>query len=52
MPQMSPLFWLSLLIFFLMILMLFLMLNYSIKPFKMFTRHSLAKPFLKPSWKL
>nr|AQT00502.1 ATP synthase subunit 8 [Potamiscus motuoensis] len=52
MPQMSPIFWLSLLFFFLMILMLFLVLNYSIKPFKIFAKPPMNFILHKSSWKL
>nr|YP_009459819.1 ATP synthase F0 subunit 8 [Longpotamon yangtsekiense]AUT13991.1 ATP synthase F0 subunit 8 [Longpotamon yangtsekiense] len=52
MPQMFPMFWLSLLMFFLFSLTLFLMLNYFIKPFKMFNFVSLSHPFSKLPWKL
>nr|QGT77299.1 ATP synthase F0 subunit 8 [Lophopotamon yenyuanense] len=52
MPQMSPLFWFSLLIFFLSILMLFLMLNYSIKPYKIYTKPPMNYILPTPSWKL
>nr|YP_010164111.1 ATP synthase F0 subunit 8 [Longpotamon depressum]QRK27439.1 ATP synthase F0 subunit 8 [Longpotamon depressum] len=52
MPQMSPMFWLSLLMFFLLSLMLFLMLNYFLKPFKMFNFTSFSHPFSKLFWKL
>nr|YP_009229041.1 ATP synthase F0 subunit 8 [Longpotamon xiushuiense]ALS20339.1 ATP synthase F0 subunit 8 [Longpotamon xiushuiense] len=52
MPQMFPMFWLSLLIFFLLSLMLFLMLNYFIKPFKMFNFTTPSYPFSKLPWKL
>nr|YP_010572967.1 ATP synthase F0 subunit 8 [Potamon fluviatile]UZH44825.1 ATP synthase subunit 8 [Potamon fluviatile] len=52
MPQMAPLFWLSLLFFFILTLMLFLVLNYFIKPFKTFSISSISYYFPKPSWKL
>nr|WRK19526.1 ATP synthase F0 subunit 8 [Hainanpotamon sp.] len=52
MPQMSPLFWLSLLFYFLISLMLFLMVNYFIKPFKMFYYSPLISSTLKLPWKL
>nr|QGT77312.1 ATP synthase F0 subunit 8 [Tenuipotamon yuxiense] len=52
MPQMSPLFWLGLLFFFLMILVLFLMLTHSVKPFKIFTQPAANYILLKSSWKL
>nr|QGT77273.1 ATP synthase F0 subunit 8 [Apotamonautes hainanensis] len=52
MPQMSPLFWLSLFFFFLFSLMLFLMMNYFIKPFKSFSYLPSSYPFSKLLWKL
>nr|QGT77338.1 ATP synthase F0 subunit 8 [Potamiscus yongshengensis] len=52
MPQMAPIFWLGLLFFFLMILMMFLMLNYPIKPFKKAYSPSINYTLLKPFWKL
>nr|YP_009973285.1 ATP synthase F0 subunit 8 [Chinapotamon maolanense]QNH92736.1 ATP synthase F0 subunit 8 [Chinapotamon maolanense] len=52
MPQMFPLFWLFLFFFFLLSLMLFLMLNYFIKPFKYFSHSSFSYPSSPFTWKL
>nr|YP_009927060.1 ATP synthase F0 subunit 8 [Indochinamon bhumibol]QNT10756.1 ATP synthase F0 subunit 8 [Indochinamon bhumibol]BCL51418.1 ATP synthase F0 subunit 8 [Indochinamon bhumibol] len=52
MPQMSPLFWLSLFVLFLFTTGLFLLFNYFLKPYKLFTKPSLYYVPLKPSWKL
>nr|YP_009749693.1 ATP synthase F0 subunit 8 [Sinolapotamon patellifer]QII91827.1 ATP synthase F0 subunit 8 [Sinolapotamon patellifer] len=52
MPQMSPLFWLILFPFFLISLLLFLMINYFIKPFKMFPFSSLSYSISPYFWKL
>nr|QUT09630.1 ATP synthase F0 subunit 8 [Tenuilapotamon latilum kaiyangense] len=52
MPQMFPMFWLSLLMFFLFSLMLFLMLNYFIKPYKTFNFIPISLSFSKFPWKL
>nr|QRK27426.1 ATP synthase F0 subunit 8 [Longpotamon exiguum] len=52
MPQMFPMFWLILLMFFLFSLMFFLMLNYFIKPFKMFNLTTFSHALSKLSWKL
>nr|QGT77364.1 ATP synthase F0 subunit 8 [Parapotamon spinescens] len=52
MPQMFPMFWLCLLLFFLFSLMLFLLLNYFIKPFKMLNLNSHSLLHSKLPWKL
>nr|QUL60393.1 ATP synthase F0 subunit 8 [Terrapotamon thungwa] len=52
MPQMSPLFWLSLFFFFLLSFLLFLMFNYFIKPFKPFSFTPSSYSFHKLLWKL
>nr|QGT77325.1 ATP synthase F0 subunit 8 [Huananpotamon lichuanense] len=52
MPQMSPLLWLFLLFFFLFSLMLFLMINYFIKPFKSFSFSPTSHLFSPLFWKL
>nr|QGT77352.1 ATP synthase F0 subunit 8 [Neilupotamon sinense] len=52
MPQMAPIFWLSLLMYFLFSLMLFFTLNYFIKPFKGFTSFPLSYSFPTYLWKL
>nr|YP_010956278.1 ATP synthase F0 subunit 8 [Opecarcinus hypostegus]WMY25242.1 ATP synthase F0 subunit 8 [Opecarcinus hypostegus] len=52
MPQMAPIYWLSLFAFFTLTLVLFSMLNYFIKPFnKMITPGFYNKPQSK-HWKL
>nr|YP_010936714.1 ATP synthase F0 subunit 8 [Tzotzilthelphusa villarosalensis]WKW91710.1 ATP synthase F0 subunit 8 [Tzotzilthelphusa villarosalensis] len=52
MPQMAPLLWLLLFIYFLMSLLIFLMMNYFIKPFNkiLFLKNPLTSLY-KP-WKL
>nr|YP_009863728.1 ATP synthase F0 subunit 8 [Neilupotamon xinganense]QKE31059.1 ATP synthase F0 subunit 8 [Neilupotamon xinganense] len=52
MPQMAPLFWLSLLMFFLFSLMLFFTLNYFIKPYKAFSSLPLIYSLPPYLWKL
>nr|YP_009346407.1 ATP synthase F0 subunit 8 [Clistocoeloma sinense]AOR53786.1 ATP synthase F0 subunit 8 [Clistocoeloma sinense] len=52
MPQMAPLYWLYLFIFFLSILLLFFMLNYFIKPYNNMSFISFEKKFFSKSWKL
>nr|YP_010990315.1 ATP synthase F0 subunit 8 [Sinolapotamon cirratum]WOW98731.1 ATP synthase F0 subunit 8 [Sinolapotamon cirratum] len=52
MPQMSPLFWLILFPFFLFSLLLFLMINYFIKPFKPFSFSSSYYNIPSFFWKL
>nr|YP_009627360.1 ATP synthase F0 subunit 8 [Metopograpsus frontalis]QCC70812.1 ATP synthase F0 subunit 8 [Metopograpsus frontalis] len=52
MPQMAPLYWLYMYIFFLFVLSLFFMLTFFIKPFdKMQSDHSSIKTYSK-LWKL
>nr|QIZ74897.1 ATP synthase F0 subunit 8 [Neilupotamon papilionaceum] len=51
MPQMAPIFWLSLLMFFLFSFMLFFTLNYFIKPFKVFSPLALSHTLLTYLWK-
>nr|QUL60374.1 ATP synthase F0 subunit 8 [Mictyris thailandensis] len=52
MPQMAPIYWLLMFVFFLLTLILFLMLNFYIKPFKkMNSTLLLSKPIIK-HWKL
>nr|YP_009509620.1 ATP synthase F0 subunit 8 [Cranuca inversa]AUN45037.1 ATP synthase F0 subunit 8 [Cranuca inversa] len=46
MPQMAPLYWLFLFLFFLSTLLVFFMMNYFIKPFEK-KEHSLSKKDLK-----
>nr|QAY81671.1 ATP synthase F0 subunit 8 [Geothelphusa sp. DJL-2014] len=52
MPQMSPMFWLFLFFFFLFSFFLFFMLNYFIKPFKLFSIPPNSLKLSKLSWKL
>nr|YP_009509581.1 ATP synthase F0 subunit 8 [Pilumnus vespertilio]AUN44998.1 ATP synthase F0 subunit 8 [Pilumnus vespertilio] len=52
MPQMSPLLWLPLYLFFLTALMLFLVLNYFIKPFEIMNSSNPSENVNQPSWKL
>nr|YP_009400029.1 ATP synthase subunit 8 [Segonzacia mesatlantica]ARW69927.1 ATP synthase subunit 8 [Segonzacia mesatlantica] len=52
MPQMAPLLWLYLYIFFLLSLMLFLLLNYFIKPFEKMSLPSPSAPTIQTPWSL
>nr|UAM92179.1 ATP synthase F0 subunit 8 [Geosesarma faustum] len=52
MPQMAPLYWLYLFIFFLLMLLLFVMLNYYIKPFNNITLTSINNKIFSKHWKL
>nr|YP_009498515.1 ATP synthase F0 subunit 8 [Parasesarma pictum]AWK60828.1 ATP synthase F0 subunit 8 [Parasesarma pictum] len=52
MPQMAPLYWLYLFIFFLFTLLLFFMMNYFIKPFNSISPVSHETKFIFKSWKL
>nr|YP_010564483.1 ATP synthase F0 subunit 8 [Pilumnopeus makianus]UZA47109.1 ATP synthase F0 subunit 8 [Pilumnopeus makianus] len=52
MPQMSPLMWLPLYFFFLFSLILFLMLNYFIKPYENINSPKLSNQIDQPFWKL
>nr|YP_010956265.1 ATP synthase F0 subunit 8 [Kroppcarcinus siderastreicola]WMY25229.1 ATP synthase F0 subunit 8 [Kroppcarcinus siderastreicola] len=52
MPQMAPIYWLFLFIFFIASLLLFFLFNYYVKPFeKMMISHSIVKNNTK-YWKL
>nr|YP_010385005.1 ATP synthase F0 subunit 8 [Asthenognathus inaequipes]UPL65015.1 ATP synthase F0 subunit 8 [Asthenognathus inaequipes] len=53
MPQMAPIYWLFMFLFFLMSLMLFFMLNYFLKPFnKIFLLTDNKKTLNSKYWKL
>nr|AGJ50515.1 ATP synthase F0 subunit 8 [Austinograea alayseae] len=52
MPQMAPLLWLYLFMFFLASLMLFLVLNYFISPFEKMSTPILMTHKMQKSWKL
>nr|YP_009524394.1 ATP synthase F0 subunit 8 [Echinoecus nipponicus]AXR86890.1 ATP synthase F0 subunit 8 [Echinoecus nipponicus] len=52
MPQMSPLLWLPLYFFFLISLILFLVMNFFIKPFEAINPYNSSSQINKPSWKL
>nr|YP_009239924.1 ATP synthase F0 subunit 8 [Leptodius sanguineus]AMN14558.1 ATP synthase F0 subunit 8 [Leptodius sanguineus] len=52
MPQMAPLFWLCLYVFFLISLTLFIILNFFIKPFESNTTSSLLPSPNQKIWKL
>nr|YP_010374014.1 ATP synthase F0 subunit 8 [Episesarma lafondii]QJH91608.1 ATP synthase F0 subunit 8 [Episesarma lafondii] len=52
MPQMAPLYWLYLFVFFLLIFLLFFMLTYFIKPFNNMSPITLDKKSFSKSWKL
>nr|YP_009154092.1 ATP synthase F0 subunit 8 [Gandalfus puia]AKC99393.1 ATP synthase F0 subunit 8 [Gandalfus puia] len=52
MPQMAPLLWLYLYLFFLTSLMLFLVLNYFITPFEKISMPTLMTHKSQKSWKL
>nr|QGT77260.1 ATP synthase F0 subunit 8 [Potamiscus yiwuensis] len=52
MPQMSPLFWLGLFFFFFFTMMLFLMFNYFLSPYKSPIQQPLPYSFSKQFWKL
>nr|YP_003359513.1 ATP synthase F0 subunit 8 [Gandalfus yunohana]ACC62347.1 ATP synthase F0 subunit 8 [Gandalfus yunohana] len=52
MPQMAPLLWFYLYLFFLISLMLFLMMNYFLIPFKKISTPTLTTHKFHKSWKL
>nr|YP_010384927.1 ATP synthase F0 subunit 8 [Pinnotheres pholadis]UPL64924.1 ATP synthase F0 subunit 8 [Pinnotheres pholadis] len=52
MPQMAPIYWLSLFCFFLFILSLFLIMNYFIPPFNKTSSLNINNPDNFKSWKL
>nr|YP_010164059.1 ATP synthase F0 subunit 8 [Nanhaipotamon hongkongense]QRK27348.1 ATP synthase F0 subunit 8 [Nanhaipotamon hongkongense] len=52
MPQMAPLLWLFMFIFFILSLMMFLILNYFIKPFKIYSFLNSSHNTPLPLWKL
>nr|YP_009558816.1 ATP synthase F0 subunit 8 [Nanosesarma minutum]QBA83265.1 ATP synthase F0 subunit 8 [Nanosesarma minutum] len=52
MPQMAPLYWLYLFLFFSIILMLFFIMNFFIKPFNYISSISYNIKPISKSWKL
>nr|YP_010384979.1 ATP synthase F0 subunit 8 [Xenophthalmus pinnotheroides]UPL64989.1 ATP synthase F0 subunit 8 [Xenophthalmus pinnotheroides] len=52
MPQMAPMYWLYLFAFFITVLMLFLMMNYFIKPFNHMKHDASSLPTQFKHWKL
>nr|YP_007317573.1 ATP synthase F0 subunit 8 [Ilyoplax deschampsi]AEH05071.1 ATP synthase F0 subunit 8 [Ilyoplax deschampsi] len=52
MPQMAPMYWLYLFFFFMTVLLLFLMVNYFIKPFSCLNLYHRPTTTNFKSWKL